>query len=370
MNENVMQPTKRGDPITAKGYSELVRRSKRKITGHDVVETAYGWHIRQRREDEDRILVLNSGGFTVPAFGIAEITGFDSTKNKFIIGRPTSDDDPNTVIVAGADISDGSEGYVFDDKGTHQILAPGAVRDDVVGSQVGSFDGAVSNDGSYLVRAVSGGDVFATPFRCTVLPVKGVIPFASYQFVNDQVPDLVQGLPTTMVIALTIGDPPNDRIERGVAKFATPVVLSGVPAVSIVLATMRFYSVRTENFSSPGEGDNADGTHKITIFKITEDFDETALTFNNYDDLTKSEVGSFAMRIIARGSGEVVFGVQSDSGANTHPSWEQTFPISGTMFGLAFESSAAFTIGNRANQSFQFTRTSSSGGYIVVDPFG
>lgn len=368
MNDNEFKNVKPGDVISAKLFNAMTRLLKRKVTGPDVQETSDGWHVRRGKEKELRILALNSSGFTIPAFAIAEVTARDSARNKFVLGRPTSDDDPNTVIVAGADIPNGKEGYIFDDKGTHQILAPGAVRDDIVGSQNGSFNGAVSADGSYLVRAVSGGDVFATPFRGQAIQVTGVIPFASYQFVDQQNPTFVQGFPLTMQISRNL-DIFNPITHRGVGKFSSPITLTALTNISIVLADVKFYRFKIEKNSFPGSGDNTDGFHTINIFAITADFDETALNFNNYGSLSLSLIGSFAMQLIAQGSGPFVSAQQKEKTTSGHPSLERRLIFSGTMFGLAFESAITLTDATTGDHELQVVRTDTSGGYIVVDPF-
>ena len=46
VNELLLRKVKKGDPLSAREYNEIIRLLKRKVTGPNVVETATGWHIR------------------------------------------------------------------------------------------------------------------------------------------------------------------------------------------------------------------------------------------------------------------------------------------------------------------------------------
>ncbi len=47
VNELILRKAKKGNPVSAKAWNEIIRLLKRTITGPNVVETAYGWHIRR-----------------------------------------------------------------------------------------------------------------------------------------------------------------------------------------------------------------------------------------------------------------------------------------------------------------------------------
>lgn len=47
VNELMLRRAKKGDAVSARVRNEIVRLLKRTITGPNVVETAYGWHVRR-----------------------------------------------------------------------------------------------------------------------------------------------------------------------------------------------------------------------------------------------------------------------------------------------------------------------------------
>lgn len=102
--------------------------------------------------------VKNGHGSIAPAggFAIPDSPSFDATRDCIIITRPTADDMANVLIIS-EDIPIGGYGIAYE-SGTVALLWNGAapVVGDRLGSQTDSWHGAVSDQGTHLIRAVTG----------------------------------------------------------------------------------------------------------------------------------------------------------------------------------------------------------------------
>lgn len=133
-----------------------------------------GW----KRVKNGHATVAPAGGFAMP-----DSPSFDATYDTVIITRPTADDMPNVMIIS-EDIPIGGFGIAYE-SGTLPLLWNGAAPavDDRLGSQTDSWYGAVSEQGTHLVRSVSGTIVFGN--RTGAEPGNTVMLIADANMVAD-----------------------------------------------------------------------------------------------------------------------------------------------------------------------------------------
>lgn len=228
--------------------------------------------------------VKNNHGTTAPAGGFAKIVtpGIDTTKDVLTITRPDDDDLSNVLIVA-EDIPASGYGIAYE-SGTIPLLWNGTtpVVDDRLGSQTDSWYGAVSDDGTHLVRAISGGvahGFFTAP------SADGRIYLSEWAQVRSSTPGSTfsYSTPTSGSTGFQARRWDTGVEYRAVQKFERVLPAYSLPAHYIFGTSIQNYM----QSNPPATGDS--GMRSILNVRfITEDFDCSTVTYTSLAALAKT----------------------------------------------------------------------------------
>lgn len=258
------------------------------------------------------IPIRNTTALVAPFGGIAEVVGADDDDTLRIV-RPTGDDEENVLLVANFDILANGYGFGWESE-AHTVLWNGAAPSvgDRLGSQTGSWYGAESSDGTFLIRAVRGGTALAFFTKAAAPAPSPAIQHLNFSYIRDDVPAANFGFPNNMIVRWSGLAPPGDFDAKGFTEID--------PAVKPISGNFHYLSLNMIDPTNLWPAFNiwttlVSGGFSVTFraWEITANFDASLVTWNNHGLLPVNLIAEWT-------SGFTVF-----SYTNSAPDWAFVF---------------------------------------------
>lgn len=268
------------------------------------------------RPDGGWILALNVSGETAPRGGWATLS-FTPAYARWTITKPTSENDPNAVIIGDFDIPDGEVGIIWEtctQPAIYDVGNPPSVGGRV-GTTTDSWYCAPSSGGTHLVRAASGGVAYVVPFSASS-DIR-IYKFHRYCYIKSDVPTSTFGYDTLAAVEWKYTD-----VWIGIVLLHEPIIhdLSAYDRAHLVMSPM----------TSPLVSNNsAFLTGQIAIYRIHEAFDASSIVYNDWAGLSKTTVGTYSFWTDGQRTGPNVGGFVNVTAPSDLSLWDDTH-------GLAF----------------------------------